>query len=75
MTNDEKFAGGAAIGGSASVLGHGATVVVAKAIGIKCVGFGAAKVGAALALTNPAVGAVCVLGGLSYLAIKKCMKK
>lgn len=73
-TSDEKLAVGAATGGAASVIGHGATTIVAKALALKVGGAGAAKAGAALALTNPVVGGVCLVGGLCYI-MWKCRSK
>lgn len=67
-TKDEKFASGATIGGVASVIGHGATGLVVKAIGVKAVECGAITAGFTLAISNLFVGAACLVGGLVYIA-------
>lgn len=72
--NDDKLALGAIGGGTASVIGHGATGLVMKAVGVKCAGFGAAKAGAVIAMTNPVVGAACIVGGIGYLLYKSGKK-
>ena len=69
-SNDTKFALGAVTGGTASLVGHGATALVGKALSIKFAGTAAIKAGAALAMCNPVVGAVMLVGGAAYLAYK-----
>ena len=48
-SKDTKFALGAVTGGTASLIGHGATALVGKALTIKFAGTAAIKAGAALA--------------------------
>ena len=69
-SNDTKFALGAVTGGTASLLGHGATALVGKASTIKFAGTAAIKAGAALAMCNPVVGTVMLIGGAGYLLYK-----
>lgn len=68
--NDNKVALGAVLGGSASLLGKGAVSLAGKAMAVKFAGAGAIKVGAAIAMSNPIVGAFALIGGASYLLYK-----
>lgn len=69
-SNDTKFVLGAVTGGTASLVGHSATALVGKALTIKFAGTAAIKTGAALAMCNPVVCAVMLVGGAAYLAYK-----
>ncbi len=72
--NDEQLAAGAAIGGSAQILGTTATGV-AKYVAVKCGALGAMKTGilGTLAL-NPILGTLAAIGGIGYLLHKKLKK-
>ena len=66
--NDEQFAVGVIIGGTAQAVGHTAA---ATSIAAHVGSLGAIKagIGTALAL-NPLFGVVAVIGGVAYLAYK-----
>ena len=71
--NDEQFAAGAVIGGTANVLastavGHSATTA-ATWIAAHCGGLSALKAGIFFAM-NPHLGVICLLGGLGYICYK-----
>lgn len=70
--NDNKFALGAVAGGTANLLGNGAVALAGKAMAVKCVGAGAIKAGAALAMCNPVVGTIALIGGAGHLLYKAC---
>lgn len=71
--NDEQFAAGAVIGGTANVLastavGHSATTA-ATWIAAHCGGLSAVKSGILLAM-NPHLGVIALCGGIGYICYK-----
>lgn len=71
--NDEQFAVGVIIGGTAQAVGHTAAATsIASFIGAHVGPLGAVKLGIGTVLAfNPIFGVVAALGGLVYIA-KKC---
>ena len=73
--NDEQFAVGVIIGGTAQAVGHTAAATgMASFIGAHAGALGAVKLGIGTVLAlNPIVGVIAAVGGLVYIA-KKCEK-
>lgn len=70
--NDEQLAAGAAIGGTASLLGPTAAGV-AKVAAAKLGSLGALKMGIGIGLTaNPIFAVAAIVGGAGYLIHKAC---
>ena len=70
--NDERFAVGVIIGGSAQAVGHTAAATsISSFIAAHAGSLGAIKAGISSALAlNPLLGVVAAIGGLAYLAYK-----
>lgn len=70
--NDEQFAVGVIIGGSAQAVGHTAAATsISSFIAAHVGSLGAIKAGISSALVlNPLLGVVAAIGGFAYLAYK-----